>query len=220
MWRMPTVISTVFVLGEDEIMASKRAYDEPVRRPQSDERASSRSKQRSGTPSSVAELRVTAFYPQRAEAGAIVTLVGACFGEDPNLVEVLFAGSRAEVVSIFDTGIVVRAPAAASGPIVVSRAGRSVSTLEPFIMTTEPISPAIADVVPRAVEPWGTLVITGEGLSGSRPPIVRVNGLALRLLSFSDTKIEAIVGKDATSGPVSVTTVAGTATFGEVVVVR
>lgn len=97
-------------------------------------------------------------------------------------------------------------PNATSGPItVVGRQGTN-ETRQPFLVRTG--RPIVVETVPPAGAPRTPVRI--DGLDFSRATAVRFNGVAAAYEVVADTQISALVPDNAITGPVSVTTPAGT----------
>lgn len=70
--------------------------------------------------------------------------------------------------------------------------------------------PTIIGFAPTSGSVGSSVTLTGSGLSGASA--VRFNGVAASFTPFSDTQLNCTVPPGASSGPISVTTSAGTAT--------
>lgn len=68
----------------------------------------------------------------------------------------------------------------------------------------------VAGVSPRVTRPGATVTVTGEHFTGTTA--VSVNGVAAVFTEVSDTRLRVTVPVGATSGPIVVTTAAGSTT--------
>lgn len=106
------------------------------------------------------------------------------------------------------TQITTTVPAgAATGPVTVTTPAGSANA--PTNFTVIP-PPSITGIDPSSAWVGATVTISGANLSNASQ--VSFDGAAASFGVVSDTKITAVVPDNATSGPISVTTVAGTAT--------
>jgi uncharacterized repeat protein (TIGR01451 family) len=97
-------------------------------------------------------------------------------------------------------------PNATSGPLVVTTQYGSVVALDPFLVQTG--KPIITSFRPEGGAAQATVII--EGLDLARPTAVKFNGTAAPFTGTADTQITATVPEGATTGPISVSTSAGT----------
>ncbi len=97
-------------------------------------------------------------------------------------------------------------PNATSGPLIVTTPYGSAVAVDPFLVQTG--KPIITNVSPEAGAAQATVII--EGLDLTRPTAVKFNGTAAQFTGTADTQITATVPEGATTGPISVSTAAGT----------
>ncbi len=163
---------------------------------------------RAGTATSASNFvvapRITSFTPSRGGApGAIVTLTGANFR---GTTKVQFNGQDARFSVLSATRISAVVPAnATTGPIAVTTgAGTAVST------TAFAVAPRISDFTARTGSAGDGVIITGVNFTGTTA--VKFNGVSAAFTINSDQQITATVPNTATTGPITVTSSAGTAT--------
>src|SRR5205823_1811016 len=122
---------------------------------------------------------------------------------------VKFAGQSATSISVpATTQIHATVPAGATnGPITVSTPQGTGSSSDNFLATTAPV---ITDVTPAIASPGSQIAIFGFNFSGVHS--VLFNGTAAVFSAPATTQINATVPPTATSGPITVTTSAGSGT--------
>jgi len=148
---------------------------------------------------------IAGFAPAAGPAGTSVTINGGNF---TGATAVAFNGVSASFTVSSDTAIQTAVPAGATtGPISVTTAGGTTASTGAFAIVGPP---AIAGLSPASGAVGTSVTIGGSSLSGASA--VTFNGLSATFTVTSDTAIRAIVPAGATTGPVSVTTDAGTAT--------
>ena len=167
-----------------------------------------------GTDSSATDFTVipvpsiASFTPLEGPVGTEVTIAGSGFG---GVTAVSFNGTPASSFAIdSDSQIQAIVPTGAtSGPISVSD-GINVAESSSSFTVVVPVTPTIGGFTPTS-GPVGTVVtISGTGFSDVTE--VRFYGALADFVVDSDTQIQASVPAGATTGPISVTNPAGTAT--------
>ncbi|MBI5216521.1 MAG: IPT/TIG domain-containing protein [Ignavibacteriae bacterium] len=149
---------------------------------------------------------ISRFSPTRGAAGASVTIIGSGFDI---ATAVSFNGASASFTIISSTQINATVPAnATKGKIsVTNAAGTDLSgtsfTVLPGVTSFSPTSGVAGDVV----------TITGTGFTTVRS--VKFNGITATFTANSENSITAVVPSRATTGEITVTTSAGTATSPE-----
>lgn len=142
------------------------------------------------------------FGPASAPVGATIRIYGRNF---TGATAVSFGGIPADGFTVVSAGrIDAKVPAGAvTAPVSVTTAKGTGSSAAPF-----PVSPTVASFTP-ATGPAGTRVtITGSNLSGATA--VRFGGVIAGFTVVSPTQVTATAPVNAPSGPISVTTPAGT----------
>jgi IPT/TIG domain-containing protein/flagellar hook capping protein FlgD len=166
-----------------------------------------------GTGSSAASFTVivpptiTSFTPASGAVGIQVTIHGSSFATAS---VVKFNGTTASNMTVLsDTVLHARVPVGAgSGPISVTNVAGTASSAGSFTVSG---SPAISSFTPTSA-PVGA-VVTVHGISFTAASGVDFHGTPAAAFTVdSDTKLRATVPAGATSGPISVTNVAGTGT--------
>nr|WP_249355532.1 IPT/TIG domain-containing protein [Chloracidobacterium sp. D] len=151
---------------------------------------------------------ISDFTPTSGPVGTIVTIFGDGFVQ---VSEVRFNGISA-IFEIVDPEVIkATVPAGATtGPITVTNPAGTATSDTDFVVTTGPTPPIISNFTPPS-GPVGTIVtIFGSGFV--QVSEVRFNGVAATFTVNSNTQITATVPAGATTGPITVTNPAGTAT--------
>jgi hypothetical protein len=150
--------------------------------------------------------RVTAVSPLVGLPGAVVTLAGS------NLTgaAVRFGGAAATVTANSATVVVVTVPAGAvTAPITVTTPLGTTTTTSVFVVGAPPI---VTGLSPNGGEPGTTLVtVSGSRFTGATQVAFAGTPCAMFHVA-TDGEIDAIVPAGAASGPVTVTTPAGSGT--------
>ncbi len=142
-------------------------------------------------------------FTPRGAPGTIVSIWGTSLG---GTTAVRFNGLAAVFSVVNPLRIVATVPVGATtGPIVLTTASGDVTTTTPFV-----VAPRISGVAPLGGVPGASVVIAGANFSGATA--VRFNGTAAVFVVNSATQITATVPATASTGVISVTTSAGTAT--------
>jgi len=148
---------------------------------------------------------ITGFTPSSGPVGTSVSISGTNFS---GATAVTFNGVSASFTVSSATAIQATVPAGAtSGPVAVTTPAGTATSSSAFTVVPPP---AIASFAP-ASGPVGTSVsISGSSFTGATS--VTFNGASASFSVTSDTAIQATVPAGATTGPIGVTTSAGTAT--------
>jgi Divergent InlB B-repeat domain len=148
---------------------------------------------------------IASLAPASGPVGTAVTINGTSF---TGATAVAFNGVSASFTVSSDTAIQTAVPVGATtGPVSVTTTGGTAQSSGAFTVVPPP---AIASFAP-ASGPVGTSVtISGSALTGATS--VTFNGLGATFTVQSDAAIQAVVPAGATTGPVRVTTAAGSAT--------
>jgi hypothetical protein len=148
--------------------------------------------------------QIVAVSPGSGPAGTSVTIAGSGFTD---VSAVKFNGVPATAPSVdSDHQITAQVPAAAtSGRITVTTLGGTAVSSTSFLAV-----PTISGFFPAGAAPGSPVVVTGTGFGGVSA--VRVNGVRAGFGVLSRTQLRLIVPATATDGPITVTTVGGTAT--------
>jgi hypothetical protein len=154
---------------------------------------------------------ISSFTPTSGAVGTSVSIVGTGF---TGASKITFNGVMATTFSVAsDTAISATVPSGATtGPVAVTTSGGTgTSTIAFTVSTTPPAAPTISSFAPTS-GPFGTNVsITGTHFTGASK--VTFNGVMAPTFSVaSDTLISATVPSGASTGRITVTTAAGTAT--------
>ena len=151
------------------------------------------------------------FFPESATPGTIVVINGANFTGVPSPGGVKFNGTNAAFVAVTaDTQVHATVPAGATtGPITVTNAFGSGTSISNFTVIGDVpyLTELSPDTGPRATQ----VIISGKNFTS--PATVKFNGVTDPGAAVTaPTQIRATVPTAATTGPVSVTTAAGTST--------
>lgn len=159
---------------------------------------------------------IASFSPPSGYVGALVNLTGTNF---IGVTSVKFNGASGPVSALI--GVVTTTtiqtqvpPNATSGHITVTAIGGTATSAENFIVTTSvggSEAPTIATVTPPTASPGQPVDIAGTYFSS--PLTVKFNGTVATVSYFTETQILTSVPLGATSGPLTVTTSKGTATY-------
>jgi uncharacterized repeat protein (TIGR01451 family) len=149
---------------------------------------------------------ITMFSPTSGPVGTSVTIAGINF---TGASAVKFNGTSASFTVNSDTQIFTSVPSGAtSGPISVTTSGGTATSSASFTVSTSPTPPSISSFSPTSGGAEAKVTIQGTNLVGATS--VQFNG-ASASFQVKGSRIIAIVPQGATSGPISVTTPAGTA---------
>jgi hypothetical protein len=149
---------------------------------------------------------ITGLTPAGGPAGTTVLIDGSGLA---GVTAVSFGGVPATTFSnLSSTQVSAVVPAGAqSGPITLTTASGTVASATRFTVAAQP---TLSSVTPAGA-PVGTgLTINGSGFSSATD--VAFNGTSAPFTVISDTAIRTSVPAGATSGPISITTLGGTAT--------
>ncbi len=155
---------------------------------------------------------ITSFTPPSGPTGASVTISGTHF---TGVTSVTFNGAAATYTLDSDSSIRATVPVTTTGPISVTTGGGTANSGTAFTVIPPP---TIAAFSPASGLTGSSVTITGTNFSSVTT--VRFNGAAATFTVTSPTAIQATVPATATSGPLSVTTIAGTATSASPFTVR
>ena len=148
---------------------------------------------------------VSRFTPTKGAAGTLVTLLGGNFD---NATAVLFNGVPATFTIVSSTEInATLPPTATKGKITVTNVAGSDASGSSFT-----VLPGIRSFTPSSGIIGSSVTIIGTALSGARS--VKFNGTSSSFTENSDTSLTAVVPTRATTGSITVTTSAGTASSG------
>ena len=150
---------------------------------------------------------VTSFNPNSGPPGTSVTITGTSF---TGATSVTFNGAAASFAVNSSTQITATVPSAAtSGPVAVTTSAGTGTSSTNFTVTA-PAAPMISSFTPTSGQVGTSVTISGSGFAGATK--VAFNGTAASFAVDSNSQITATVPSGATSGPIAVTTSAGTAT--------
>jgi len=148
---------------------------------------------------------ITSFAPTSGPVGTSVTISGTNF---TGATAVAFNGVSASFTVTSDTSIQATVPAGATtGPLSVTTPAGTATSASSFTVVS---APAIASFAPTSGPVGTSVTISGTNFTGATA--VAFNGVSASFTVTSDTSIQATVPAGATTGPLRVTTPAGTAT--------
>ena len=167
-----------------------------------------------GTPAALAAApTITSFSPTCGQVGTQVIITGTAFQDAPSAVSaVAFNGTAATTFTVnSDTQITATVPTGAtSGPIAVTDSEGTATSTTNFVVATA-AGPCISTFTPTSGNPGTVVTITGGGFSGATA--VTFGGVAATTFTVdSPTQITATVPASAVTGPIVVTTSAGSGT--------
>jgi len=157
----------------------------------------------------VAAPAISSFSPSSGPPGATVTIAGSGF---TGATSVTFNGAAAAFTVASDTQITATVPSGAtSGPISVTTSGGTATSTAGFSVTAAVPTPTISGFSPAKGPVGASVTLNGTNFTGATA--VTFNSVpATTFTVVSDQEITATVPSGAKSGPISVTTGAGTAT--------
>jgi hypothetical protein len=151
---------------------------------------------------------ISSFSPSSGDVGTSVTISGSGF---TGATSVTFNGTGASFSVTSDTSITATVPAGAtSGPIGVTTPVGTATSSSSFTVTVATQSPSISSFSPTRGPVGTSVTINGTNLGGAT--VVAFDGTSASFTEVSSTQLVATVPAGATTGPISVTTGAGTAT--------
>ncbi len=148
---------------------------------------------------------ISGFTPTKGRTGTNVTIRGANF---LGAISVTLNGTNASFLVLSNTAIEMAVPPlATTGKVRVNAPGGSFTTTSNFV-----VLPTIYSFSPGGGPIGSAVVITGANFNVGTPT-VRFNGLSATTISnLSFNKVTAVVPANATTGPISITTTAGSDT--------
>jgi hypothetical protein len=167
-----------------------------------------------GMPAALAAApTIASFSPTCGQVGTQVIITGTGYQDAPSAVSaVTFNGIAATTFTVnSDTQITVTVPTGAtSGPIAVTDSEGTATSTGTFLVVT-PAGPCISSFTPTSGNPGTVVTITGGAFTGATA--VTFGGVAATTFTVdSPTQITATVPATAVTGPITVTTAAGTGT--------
>ncbi len=146
---------------------------------------------------------ISSLTPASGPVNTVVTIAGSGFGIPQGTSVVKFNGTVATPISWSDSSIVVPAPAGATtGPVTIVAGG---TTSNGVTFTVTP-GPSITSLSPASGAAGTAVTISGQNFGASQGgSVVRFNGAAAAVSSWSATSIGVSVPNAATTGPVTVT---------------
>jgi hypothetical protein len=149
---------------------------------------------------------ISSFTPTCGPVGISVDIHGSNF---TGATLVTFSGISAQFAVDSDSEIHATAPGSATtGPIAVTTPAGTGASTSPYITPCPPQAPTISSFTPTSGSAGNSVDIQGSNLIGATS--VMFNGAAASYTVNSPTDITAQVPAGATTGPISVTTPAGT----------
>lgn len=153
---------------------------------------------------------ITSFAPAQGPVGTVVSITGTGFTSGAS---VAFNGTDAgEATFVSDTQLSATVPAGATtGPIFVTTPGGTATSAAAFTVQTPAARPAVNGFLPLAGPVGTSVAIVGTGFTAGAT--VAFGGSAAASVTFvAATQLNAMVPAGAASGPITVTTAAGSAT--------
>jgi uncharacterized protein (TIGR03437 family) len=148
---------------------------------------------------------ISSFTPAHGADSTPVTITGTGFSNGTP--SVTFNGTPAVSTAMSDTQINTSVPAGATtGPITVATSGGTATSSTAFT-----VDPAITGFSPSSGPVGASVMITGSGFTGATSVVFNTTDQPTFTVS-SDSQITTTVPSGATTGPISVTTPAKTAT--------
>jgi hypothetical protein len=156
--------------------------------------------------------RITGISPNTNPSGSTVTITGQSL---TNASSVLFNGVPSTNVTVLsNTSIQAKVPTGfTTGPVTVTTPGGTTNS-SPLLYYAAPVISAFA---PDGGGPGTSVTVFGSSFQGATA--VKFNGVSASFNNVTGTQLTAVVPSGASTGPISVTAPAGTATSAEVFVV-
>jgi hypothetical protein len=135
--------------------------------------------------------KVTSLSSWWAGHGTKVTVTGQGFGASAGAYTLIFGGSTIAADSWSDTTVVFTVPATAgSGYVGFTDAKRAATSNGIWLLVVDPAT--ITAVTPTSVVPSALITVTGTNFGPADPTsVLKFNGTALTVVSWSDTQITA-----------------------------
>jgi uncharacterized protein (TIGR03437 family) len=152
----------------------------------------------------VEAFAVDSFAPKVGGPGSKVNLVGSGFGTSTKNIKVTLAGLSCKVLSVDPHNIQIQLPSnAIGGTFSISQKGEG--TIKATGVFTVVIPPVIEKFSPAGGFPGTVVTINGKHFGTNSINLrVKLGSQIIKILSFTDTRIEAQVPKDAKSGKLTV----------------
>lgn len=157
------------------------------------------------------QLALSAFNPSAAAPGAQVTIHGSGFSLTPANNVVSFNGAVGTVTNATPNRLTVQVPTgAATGPISVTLASATVSSVDNFVVTTPP---TISSFAPAVVDSGATVTVSGSHFDAvPNATQVTIANVGMRITSISNTQLAFTVPSSVKTNPITVATPYGDAT--------
>ena len=161
-------------------------------------------------PPSVALPTITGISPASGPVGSSVIVTGTGF---LSARQVAFGTVAAKFSVASDTSLTAEVPAAAvTGPVTVVNPAGGVNSATNFTVTPPPPPPSVTGFSPGSDAPGATVTVTGTGFGGALEVLFNHAAAVPASVSADGTSLTVVVPVTATSGPIAVTTPAGTGT--------
>ncbi len=148
------------------------------------------------------------FTPKQASPGETVTLTGSGFGTKIKDIKVTLAGMECEVTFLDPHRIEVELPDGAVGgtfAVGLKEGKKSYNEVKAPGSLSIVIPPIVEKVSPLGGFPGTVVTITGKHFGADSIKLrVKLADQIIKILSFTDTRIEAQIPKDAKSGKITV----------------
>ena len=146
---------------------------------------------------------ISSLTPATGPVNTAVTIAGSGFGIPQGTSVVKFNGTTATPTSWSDSSIVVPVPAGATtGPVTIVAGG---TTSNGVTFTVSP-GPSITSLLPASGAAGTAVTISGQNFGASQgSSVVRFNGAAAAVTSWTNTSIGVTVPNAATTGQVTIT---------------
>lgn len=146
-------------------------------------------------------LSISHYYPNSGSIGAIITVEGENWGQDPKDIQIFFGTIPAEVISIGKRQLLVRVPSASGAVDIQLKHKGSSFALGTFHYQTL----SVAEIHPNRGAVGSQIRIKGSGLAGGTGiPEVYINGEFSNVINVTDTLITVEVPNGGGVGPVKV----------------
>lgn len=146
-------------------------------------------------------FKIESYYPNSGNEGTLVTILGTGFDTEKGNVLVSFAGQPADIISLQQDKVIVRAPKGGKSGSILLKSGSNQSEVGSYKYQAL----SLKEIFPANGAAGSHIKIIGEGFSSiTNPAEVFVNGKAAIVVSVSDTELVVEIPEDAGNGPVQV----------------
>jgi YD repeat-containing protein len=164
------------------------------------------------TRANAGQVSVLDFTPKSGPVGTAVSISGTAFNANATQDSVTFAGTSANVTSASTSQLAIVVPTGATtSPITVRTPGGTATSSASFTVTAPVAGLSISSFTPAMANVGGAITIAGTGFDVLANDRLTFNGMVASVTSATSTSISTTVPATATSGPIAISTPAGSA---------